>query len=63
METVTEFSYLGDRINSVGRCVAAVTSRSRLGKIHRMPRFTLLKEISFENQRNCMQKLCESSNT
>ena len=30
METVTEFSYLGDRINSGGGCVAAVTSRTRL---------------------------------
>ena len=31
VETVTEFSYLGDRINSGGGCVAAVTSRTRLG--------------------------------
>ena len=29
--TVTELSYLGDRINSGGGCVAAVTSRTRLG--------------------------------
>ena len=34
-----------------------------MGKIQRMPRFTLRKEISFENQRNCIQKLCEISNT
>ena len=32
-------------------------------KIQRMPRFTLGVEISFENQRNCIQKLCEISNT
>ena len=31
VETVTEFSYLGDRINSGGGCAAAVTSRTRLG--------------------------------
>ena len=31
METVIDFSYLGDRINSVGGCEAAVTSRTRLG--------------------------------
>ena len=29
---------------------------------HKMPRFTLQKVISFENQGNCMQKLCEISN-
>ena len=33
-----------------------------MGKIQRMPRFTLRKEISFENQRNYIQKLCEISN-
>ena len=31
METVTEFSYIGDGIESGGGCVAAVTSRTRLG--------------------------------
>ena len=31
VETVTELSYLGDRINSGGGCVAAVTSRTRIG--------------------------------
>ena len=31
METVTDFSYLGDGIYSGGGCVAAVTSRNRLG--------------------------------
>ena len=31
METVTELTYLGDRINSGGGCEAAVTSRIRLG--------------------------------
>ena len=33
-----------------------------MSKIHRMPRFTLWIEISFENQRNCIQRLCEISN-
>ena len=31
VKTVTEFTYLGDRINSGGGCVVAVTSRTRLG--------------------------------
>ena len=31
MKTVIEFSYLGDRVSSGGGCVAAVTSRTRLG--------------------------------
>ena len=31
VKTVTEFSYLGGRINSGGGCVTAVTSRTRLG--------------------------------
>ena len=30
VETVTEYSYLGDGINSGGGCVAAVTSRTRM---------------------------------
>ena len=29
VETVIDFSYLGDRINSVGGCEVAVTSRTR----------------------------------
>ena len=33
METVTDFSYLGDKIHSVGGCEAAVTSTTRLGWI------------------------------
>ena len=32
VETVTEFSYLGDRINSGDVCESAVTSRTRLGR-------------------------------
>ena len=31
VETITKFSYLGDRINSGGGCVAAVTFKPRLG--------------------------------
>ena len=30
--------------------------------IQRLPRFTLRKRISTENQGKCMQKLCEISN-
>ena len=31
VETVTDFSYLGDRIYSGGGCEVAVTSRTRIG--------------------------------
>ena len=31
VETVTEFSYLGDRINSGGGCEEAVKTRTRIG--------------------------------
>ena len=34
VETMTEFSYLGDGINLGGGCVAAVTSRTRLGWVN-----------------------------
>ena len=34
VETVTEFSYLGDGINSGIGCVTAVTSRTRLGWVN-----------------------------
>ena len=44
METVTECSYLGDRINSGGGCVAAVTSRTR---------------IEWAKFRECLDLLCE----
>ena len=33
-----------------------------MGNMQRMPRFTLQKEISSENQRNCIRQLCEISN-
>ena len=44
MGTVTECSYLGDRINSGGVCVAAVTSRTR---------------IEWAKFRECHDLLCE----
>ena len=31
METVSEFTYLGDRVNSGGGCEVAVTARTRYG--------------------------------
>ena len=31
METVREFTYLGDRVSTGGRCEAAVTARTRCG--------------------------------
>ena len=48
-ETVTEFSYLGDRINSGGGCEAAYNIQNQIMcEIQRMPRFTLQKEISLK---------------
>ena len=31
MEIVRQFTYLGDRVNTGGECVAAVTARTRCG--------------------------------
>ena len=31
VETVRRFCYLGDRVNASGGCVAAVTTRARIG--------------------------------
>ena len=31
METVSKFTYLGDRLNPTGGCETAVTARSRIG--------------------------------
>ena len=31
VETVSKFSYLGDRLNATGRCETAVTARTRIG--------------------------------
>jgi len=33
VETVTEFSYLGDGLNATGGCEVAVTARTRIGRI------------------------------
>ena len=64
VETITDFLYLGDAKNSNGGCEAAVISRFliRMGIIQSMPRFTLWKNISSENQWNCIQRLCEMNN-
>ena len=31
VETVSKFSYLGDRLNATGGCTTAVTARTRIG--------------------------------
>ena len=33
METVSKFTYLGDRLNATGGCETAVTARSRIGRM------------------------------
>ena len=63
VETVTDFSYVCNRIYSRGGCEAAVTSRTRLGWVKlRDCQDLIFKKISYENQRKCIQKLCEISN-
>ena len=63
VEPVTDFPYLGDRIISGGGCEAALTSIIRLVWIKfREYQDLLCKEISSENQRNCIQRPCEMSN-
>ena len=55
MEAVTDFSYLGDRINSVGGCEVAVTSRTRLGWIRLRDCQDLpCKKILSENKKKCI---------
>ena len=63
VETVTDCLYLGDRIYSGGGCEAVVTSRTRLGWLKfRDCQDLLCNDISFENQRKCIQRLCGMSN-
>ena len=63
MWKLTDFSYLGDRINSGGGCEVAVTCEMRLVWVRLENAMTyFIKKISSGNQRNCMQKLCEISN-
>ena len=63
METVIDFSYLGNRIISGGGCEAAVTSRTRLGCVKfRDCQHLLCCKISSQNQRNYLEKLCEINN-
>ena len=63
VKTVTDISYLVDRINSGGGFDVAVTSRTRLGWVRFRDCQDYIAEIFFsKNQRNCVQKLCEISN-
>ena len=63
VETVRDFSYLGDRIYPESECEAAVASRTRIGwVIFRDCSMYPSDKISSENQWNCIQKLCEISN-
>ena len=64
METVTEFPYLGNIINSGGVCVTAVTSRTRLGWAKFRECQDLLSRKKFPLKiKNCIQKLCKINNT
>ena len=55
LETVNDFCYLGDRLNSSGDCEAAVTTRVRIGCVRFMEcgelllgnRFSLRLKVKF----------------
>ena len=51
-ETVKRFCYLGNRLNAIGRCEAAVNARTRmLWKKFRVWRDTVRKKILFADER------------
>ena len=59
---MTSVSYLGNRICSGGRCEAAIKSRTRLRWVNsENAESYFAEENSYEDQRNCIQKLCEIS--
>ena len=62
METVTEFSYLIDRINFGGGYEAVVTSRTRIGWLKFRDCQDLLHGQQFPLKMNCIQQLNEISN-
>ena len=63
VKTVTNFSYLGDRINSGGGREAAVTFRTRLEWVkYRDFQDLSTQKFTSENQKKCIKKLCEISN-
>ena len=63
VETVTKFSYLGNRLNATGECETAVTAKTRIGwmkfrkcsEILKGKRFSLnMKEV----YKSCVDQLC-----
>ena len=47
VETVNGFSYLGDRLNAIGSCEAAVAARVRIGWVRFRERENYCLEIDF----------------
>ena len=63
VETVTGFSYLGDRVNASGGCEAAVTARARIGWVKfRECREILNSKVLAEDERNGLSELCKIGN-
>ena len=51
VQSVNGFCYLGNRLNTGGRCEAAVTARTWLGEIQRMSRTVTWKKVFDEDER------------
>ena len=63
METVSKFTYLGDRMNATGGCETAVTAISRIGwiKFRECSEILTGKRFFIEDERKNLQKLCKIS--
>ena len=62
VETVSKFTYVGDRLNATGGCETAVTARSRIGWMWFRKCSEILKgRRFFKDERKDLQKLCKIS--
>ena len=64
METVREFTYLGDRVSAIGGCEAAVMARTRCGWI----KFRVCGKLLYGRRfplmlKECLLELLKASNT
>ena len=64
METVRDFTYLGEMVSAGGGCETAVTARKGCGWIRLRECGELLysRRFPLRLKRGCLQELCKSSN-
>ena len=64
VETVREFTYLGDRVSAGGGCEAAVTAKTKRGLVKFRECGELLYDRRFPLKlKGAICKLCEAGNT